>query len=136
MGRGPHGFPKHLAEPLSIQQPCHAIVHRIKCVVGVLKGSMQSSLKRIARSVSRGRWEGGNDDGIGLKIGLWSTDLVGVYLFPADGEIVAALYGPGNPGLGTMWLDKWLGLWVIKGNDGAPVASKVKPIKVKVPLPD
>jgi len=33
-------------------------------------------------------------------------------------------------------LDKWLGLWVVKGNAGAPVASNVKPIKVLAPLPD
>ena len=74
--------------------------------------------------------------GISLKIGLWRNDLVGVYLYPADGEIVAALYGPGSPGLGTMWLDKWLGIWIVKNNGGAPVTSNVKPIWIRAPLPD
>jgi len=73
------------------------------------------------------------DGGVSLTIGLWSDDLLGVYLYPEPGEYLYALYGPG---VGLHWLDTWLGMWVVKGRLGSPVASNVEPIKVMAPLPD
>jgi hypothetical protein len=71
--------------------------------------------------------------GVSLRIGYWSNELVGVYLYPEPGEYLYALYGPN---VGLHWLDTWLGLWVVKDNGGEPVASNVGPVKVLTPLPD
>jgi uncharacterized delta-60 repeat protein len=71
--------------------------------------------------------------GVSLYIGPWSDDMIGIYLYPEPGQYLYALYGPN---VGLHWLDTWLGMWVVKDNGGAPVASNVEPIKVITPLPD
>jgi uncharacterized delta-60 repeat protein len=73
--------------------------------------------------------------GVSLYIGPWGDDMIGIYLYPESGQILRALYGP-DLGIDLHWLDTWLGLWVVKDNDGQPVASNVQPIKVLTPLPD
>jgi parallel beta-helix repeat protein len=73
--------------------------------------------------------------GVSLYIGPWGDDMIGVYLYPEPGQVLRALYGP-DLGIGLHWLGTWLGLWVVKDNEGAPVASNVEAIKILTPLPD
>jgi hypothetical protein len=75
------------------------------------------------------------DGGVSLRIGFWSNEMVGVYLYPEPGEILRSLYGP-DWGIGLHWLDTWLGMWLVKNNEVAPVASNVAPIKILTPLPE
>jgi hypothetical protein len=73
--------------------------------------------------------------GVSLYIGWWSDEIIGIYLYPEPGQVLRALYGP-DLGIGLHWLDTWLGMWVVKDNEGDPVASNVVPIRVLTPLPD
>jgi hypothetical protein len=73
--------------------------------------------------------------GVSLYIGPWSDTMIGIYLYPEPAQVLRALYGP-DLGIGLHWLDTWLGVWIVKDNGGAPLASNVQPIKVLMPLPD
>jgi hypothetical protein len=73
--------------------------------------------------------------GVSLYIGRWDENMVGAYLYPEPGQVLRALYGP-DLGIELHWLDTWLGLWIVKNNEGAPFASNVIPINVTSPLPD
>jgi hypothetical protein len=91
------------------------------------------SYNAIACATPPGPATGPIGNGVELRVGFWSNDMIGAYLYPMPGEPLLALFGPG---VGLNWLDSWLGVWVVKDNCGAPYPSNIMPMKVLTPLPD
>ncbi len=68
-------------------------------------------------------------NGVPLRILVWSSEQIGVYLLPESGFIVPSLYY--IPG----WIGSWKLVWIVKDNDRAPVASNVRAVRLLTPSP-